>query len=872
MKAASPEEAASLWSDETKLFRIAGASADDAGRAWFRGLVRHVATTLGVDYAFVAELATSGDRARSVALWGRDRWLDDIEYDLAGTPCQEVLQGQRCHHVDGLCERFPTDRLLAELGARSFVGVPLVGGGGKILGHLAALHTKPLLEDSPGLKVLDAFADRARAELERLLAEESLRKSLAELELEVARQGEDLAAAHHELEALLGINEAVSKHLNREALFDEIARVLGSVLPAELLVIFVEGAESAVIYETRKESGSSRLVSGERVPRHDSVVGWVLDHGEVVIPDLAEVRRRFPTTWAKLEQEGMKAVCALPLITQGHCLGAVGLMASAPDAYRDVAPGFLEKIGTGLAIALDNSLNYEKLSRQGRELEALLAVNVAIRRRLTRDELFDTLAECLRDLLPSDRMGIELPVTDALLETHILHPRSPHGFPDRVQQLPSAGTACRWAQQNRQWRVAASRGELAEAFPVTHAVMAREGMESLCAIPLISADQSLGVLFFMAARQGAYEGVSLSLLEQLASSVAVALDNSLAHEELRRIRDRLAAENTYLQEEIRQQHGFDEIVGGSPALLGVLAQVEVVAGSDATVVILGETGTGKELIARAIHNRSRRRGRPLIKVNCSAISAGLVESELFGHVKGAFTGAVSNRQGRFELADKGTLFLDEIGDLSLETQVKLLRVLQEQEFERVGSSKTQKVDVRVIAATNRDLARLMEEGRFRSDLYYRLNVMPIRLPPLRERRQDIALLARHFQERFTRELGKPLGPLPEEMLERFAAYDWPGNVRELQNVVERWVVLAGSPIAQSLPDEPAARALAPRVDGAGNGTLEEVERRHIEAILEDTSWVIEGPEGAARKLGLHPSTLRSRMQKLGVRRARVRLA
>ncbi len=862
-----PEEAPGLWGDDTRLFRIAGASANGAGRDWFRGLVKHVATTLGVEYAFVAELATSGDRARSVALWGRDRWLDDIEYDLAGTPCQEVLQGQRCHHVDNLCDRFPEDVLLAQLGARSFVGVPLVGGGGRILGHLAAFDTKPLLEDSPGLKVLDAFADRARIELERLLAEESLKRSLAELELEVARQGEDLEAAHHKLEALLGINEAVSKHLTREALFDEIARVLGKVLPAELLVIFVKSPESAVIYEARRESGSMQLVPGERIPRRDSVVGWVLDHGQVLIPSgPGEVRRRFPATWARLEQEGMKSVCALPLITQGNCLGAVGMMASTAGAYRDVPPSFLEKIGTGLAIALDNCLAYETLSRQGRELEALLGVNVAIRRRLSRDDLFNTLAECLRDLLPSDRMGIELPVSGDRLETHILNSQRHRDPSDRVQQLPSAGTACRWAQENREWRAAASRDELKEAFPVTYDVMLREGMESLCAIPLISGDQSIGVLFFMAARKGAYEDVSFSLLEQLASSVAVALDNSLAHEELQRIRDRLAAENVYLQEEIRQQHGFDEIIGYSPALLEVLAQVEVVAASDATVVILGETGTGKELIARAIHTRSRRRGRPLIKVNCSAISAGLVESELFGHVKGAFTGAVSNREGRFELADKGTLFLDEIGDLSLETQVKLLRVLQEQEFERVGSSKTQKVDVRVIAATNRDLVKLMEEGKFRADLYYRLNVMPVRLPPLRERRQDIPLLARYFHERFARELGKRLDPLPQETLDRFAAYDWPGNVRELQNVVERWVVLAGSPLARSGPDEPAAQPL-PTIpaDGAG-GTLEEVERRHIEAVLEGSSWVIEGPEGAARKLGLHPSTLRSRMQKLRVRR------
>jgi formate hydrogenlyase transcriptional activator len=342
------------------------------------------------------------------------------------------------------------------------------------------------------------------------------------------------------------------------------------------------------------------------------------------------------------------------------------------------------------------------------------------------------------------------------------------------------------------------------------------------------------------------------------------------------LRDRLRAENVYLQEEIQQEHNFAEIVGRSPALSKVLSLVETVAPTTSTVLILGETGTGKELVARAIHDRSPRRDRPLVKVNCSAISAGLVESELFGHVRGAFTGAVESRTGRFEIADGGTIFLDEIGELPLDTQVKLLRVLQEREIEPVGSSRPRKVDVRVIAATNRDLEKDVAAGRFRADLFFRLNVVPIRMPPLRAREGDIALLAHFFADRFAREFGKRIERIDPESLRRLLAYPWPGNVRELSNVIERAVVLARGPVLEvapelvpegvSAPPEPAPAAAASAPPSASGQTLEELERRHIRETLERAGWVIEGAHGAAAALGMNASTLRSRMKKLGVRR------
>jgi len=341
---------------------------------------------------------------------------------------------------------------------------------------------------------------------------------------------------------------------------------------------------------------------------------------------------------------------------------------------------------------------------------------------------------------------------------------------------------------------------------------------------------------------------------------------------------RLEAQNTYLQEEIRSEHNFGEIVGGSPALLDVLRQVEQIARIDSTVLVLGETGTGKELIARGIHDRSPRKDRALVKVNCGAISAGLVESELFGHVKGAFTGAIANRDGRFKLADGGTIFLDEVGELPMDTQVKLLRVLQEQEFEPIGSSKTIKVNVRIVAATNRDLEELVREGKFRADLFYRLNVVPLRVPALRERVSDLPLLVTFFVQKCAKKLGKQISSVSEEAMRRLTNYSWPGNIRELQNVIERAVILSPGKtlvIADELRAAPAATArvataksgpveIVPTPDN--NGSLDDVERRHIESVLNQTNWMIEGERGAAKILDMNPSTLRSRMQKLGIKR------
>jgi len=373
----------------------------------------------------------------------------------------------------------------------------------------------------------------------------------------------------------------------------------------------------------------------------------------------------------------------------------------------------------------------------------------------------------------------------------------------------------------------------------------------------------LGALNVASLRDGAFSSKDAGLLEQVASQVGIAVENALAFRQIEELKNKLAEEKLYLEDEIRTELNFEEIIGESPTLKAILKQVETVAPTNSTVLIQGETGTGKELIARAIHNLSVRRERTFVKVNCAAIPTGLLESELFGHERGAFTGAIAQKIGRFELAHQGTLFLDEVGDIPLELQPKLLRVLQEQEFERLGSTRTVQVDVRLVAATNRDLAQEVADRHFRSDLYYRLNVFPVTVPALRDRREDIPTLVRYFAQKYARHMNKRIETVPAGTMDALVRYHWPGNVRELENLIERAAIVSPGPVLEVPLGElrPAAQA-----QGQGIATLEAAEREHILRALEATHWVLGGPQGAAARLGLKRTTLQSRMQKLGISR------
>jgi len=396
-----------------------------------------------------------------------------------------------------------------------------------------------------------------------------------------------------------------------------------------------------------------------------------------------------------------------------------------------------------------------------------------------------------------------------------------------------------------------------------------EGIRSGCVVPLFSRDKALGTLSIGRREPPPFTERELELLVQLSTQVAIALDNSLAWGQINDLKNQLAREKVYFEDEIRSEMHFREIVGKTKALREILQQVEVVAPTDSTVLIYGETGTGKEAIARAIHDLSARKAKAFVKLNCAALPTGLMESELFGHEKGAFTGAISQRIGRFELASGGSVFLDEVGEIPLEVQPKLLRVLQEREFERLGGSKTFRTDARLIAATNRDLDAMVREEKFRSDLYYRLNVFPVRVPPLRERADDIPLLVRHFVHQFGRRMGKTIETIPSKAMDGLVRYHWPGNIRELQNVIERAVILTPGSVLNITVGELTNRATQPPATTAPFRTdmqsvLDETERQHIIQALERANWVIAGPSGAAAQLGMKRSTLHARMRKLGV--------
>jgi formate hydrogenlyase transcriptional activator len=508
---------------------------------------------------------------------------------------------------------------------------------------------------------------------------------------------------------------------------------------------------------------------------------------------------------------------------------------------------------------------------------------------LSEGELLRAVCAALEGVLPFNRSAITLYVPERdTLRIFAQNDEYASEFFSVGRELDRRDSHAGWAFDHQ--RPLIRRNLDKESESSTERLLAEQGVRSICVAPLIVAGKSIGTLNLASNKADEYSNADGELLQEVANQVALAVENMKAYEEIRSLHVKLEKENVYLREEIRSEHNFREIVGSSAPLREVLEKAERVAPLDSTVLIYGETGTGKELIARAIHDRSKRKNRPLVKLNCSAISAGLVESELFGHKRGAFTGALERHIGRFELADGGTLFLDEVSELPLETQVKLLRVLQEGEFEPVGSNRTIQVNVRIIAATNRNLEEWVAAGRFRSDLFYRLNVFPVEVPPLRNRRSDIPLLVTFLLERFANKFGRKIDAVHKETMDLLMDYAWPGNIRELQNIIERAVVLSAGPVLTVdpafLPITPASSDLsrtfpvAPpravprftenreRSTAAPFPSLEQMERTHILAALDRSAGVIDGSKGAARILNLHPNTLRSRMSKLGIGRKR----
>jgi formate hydrogenlyase transcriptional activator len=492
-----------------------------------------------------------------------------------------------------------------------------------------------------------------------------------------------------------------------------------------------------------------------------------------------------------------------------------------------------------------------------------LAVSAAIVAHRDLCALFHDLAGRLRQVVRFDYLTLVLhhAATNSM-RMHVLEPPEPT---EPAIVLPPEEDPAGLVWQTQKPLITSSVEEL-KRWPRLLERVQPYGVQSYCWLPLTTARRRLGTLVLTSKEPSTYDTADVGFLQHVANQVAVAVENVLAFQEIEELKDKLAKENAYLEEEARTHHNFGEVVGHSAGLRRVLKQVETVAPTGSTVLICGETGTGKELIARALHELSPRSARTFVKLNCAAIPTGLLESDLFGHEKGAFTGAVSQKVGRFELADKGTLFLDEVGDIPPELQPKLLRVLQEQEFERLGGTKTIKVDVRLVAATHRDLAKMVADGCFRQDLYYRLNVFPVVLPPLRERPDDIPRLVRHFTQQFARRMGRRIETIPSAVMDALVRYPWPGNVRELQNVIERAVILSPGPSLQVPSGELQPAATQAPVPTAAAVTLADAEREHILSALRQTGWVVGGPKGAAARLGMKRSLLYWKMKKLGISR------
>lgn len=701
-----------------------------------------------------------------------------------------------------------------------------------------------------------------------------------------------LEQSRRQLEALLEVAESIAQHRDLAALFHDLAERLHSVVDFDFLTLVLHDPLRNVmrlhILETRLPTPAK---TGSETPVDGHPSGWVWQSQQPFVVSDTEEDHRFPDFLQRLRDIGVRSLAMVPLTTAQRRLGAMGFGRLVPQGITDTELQFMQRVGSQVAVAVDNALNYQtsqayqiQLARERDRLQVLLEVNNVLVSSRELPDLFRGIVTSLEKVIHHDYTSLALrDSSSGLLKIHALDFSSRPGLFDQEITVPLDTTPSGHCFTTGQPLLA--RGSEIDRFSNEIIRMLRaEGVQTICCVPLITHSRTFGTLNLASRREDAFPPQDVELLQQVAAQIAIAVENALAFKQIDALKDKLAEEKLYLEEEIRSEFNFEEIIGESPALKRALAQVELVAPAGTAVLITGETGTGKELIARAVHNHSPRRERTFVKINCAAIPGGLLESELFGHERGAFTGALTQKIGRFELADRGTLFLDEVADLPLDLQPKLLRVLQEQEFERLGSNHTRRVDVRIVAATNADLAKLVADRSFRSDLYYRLNVFPIHIPALRERREDVPHLVRYFVQKFSRRLNKAVAYIPADAMDALANYSWPGNIRELENFIERAVLLSPGkelrvPLAElqstafanhgensSAGADPSSSFAALATPTSSISTLEEAERQHILRALRQTGWRIAGPKGAAALLGMKRTTLQARMRKLAIRR------
>ena len=717
----------------------------------------------------------------------------------------------------------------------------------------------------------------------------SVRRALREAEEIRERKWaeEELYKVNRALRALSECTQAVIQTTDETALLNEICRIIVEVGGYQMAWAgFAEDDERKSIRPVALAGGDREYLEALELSwgaagAGGGIVGKTIRTGEISIcldilsdPDFSRCRD------AAIER-GYSSAISIPMVSGSTPFGALSIYAKRPDAFNSEKLKMLKQLVENLTygiLALRTGIerrraeaalreNFAQLSRKNRYEAIVSAVTRSVHQSIDLQEVLENAVDSLNENI--EKVKHVLIYLAEGSEAIVRAQRNcPEWYIERAGRIPYP--------RGLTWKVILEGKSVHCADIDQDRAMGQAGREteikSYLSMPIFFEGKAVGTLHITSVYRNNFDEDEIKLLELVSQQIETAISNARQAEALKKalseveeLKNRLQAENIYLQEEIKTEYNFEEIIGESQLLKKLLLDVEKVAPTDAAVLILGETGTGKELIARAIHNLSQRRDRPLVKVNCGAISAGLVESELFGHEEGAFTGAVQQRIGRFEIADEGTIFLDEVGELPLETQVKLLRVLQEGEFERVGSSTPIKVNVRIIAATNKRLKEEIKSGSFRSDLFYRLSVFPLTVPSLKERKSDIPILANFFLSKFSKDMGKRIDGIADSSMERLMNYSWPGNIRELQNVIERAVVLAREPVIK-IDESLEERTFEEDAGAAESGTLEDVERAHIIRVLEDTNWVVHGKNGAALILGMNPDTLRSRMKKLGIKR------
>src|ERR1700676_3735827 len=694
---------------------------------------------------------------------------------------------------------------------------------------------------------------------------------------EVADGSRLSAATRYEL--LVGVSNVIGAHRDPQELFSALVRELHRVVRFDYLGVSIRDEKSNTFQQHCVEAQTEAVVAPDpELAMQESDAWWVFQNQEPLVTSLETHDARFSKFQEILKKYGVQCVCTLPLTTAHSKVGTLTFGSKAPDIYTAEEVHFLSVVAEQIALAFDNALHFDaaqasqqQLLKKNERVGLLLELTNHVVSNLEFRDLLRAVVASTRRVMGCDGVGITLPDSD---NTRLRIYALDFPFKDESVQEESlvpidedvAGAVFR---TGKPWC-----GSVQEARRLGMKDTAQAEVGTVCILPLVSRGRVRGTFGVVKYQDNAFAG-DIEFLTQIGNQVAIALENACAFGEIRELKDQLSKEKLYLEDEIRTEMNFAQIIGNSAALGRVLKRVETVAPTDSTVLIYGDTGTGKELIARAIHDLSPRRSKPFVKLNCAAIPTGLLESELFGHEKGAFTGAIAQRIGRFEVANGGTIFLDEIGEVPLELQTKLLRVLQEREFERLGSSRTLRTDARLIAATNRNLEAMVSEGSFRSDLFFRLNVFPVHVPPLREREGDIPLLVRQFAQQFSRRMSKEIETIPSATMDALCRYHWPGNIRELQNVIERAVIISTGPALSvdvadlkfpktSHPEERAVAAKSETNGGPLYNVLAETERQQILQALTQSNWVVAGPHGAAARLGMNRSTLQVRIRKLGI--------